>query len=91
MLWFHSLGKANLSGVGYQRRIQKIRNGGGATGGRLRQNKVLAVCTERSTGKNHNPPPSIIIMALNGGGRAPGAPPPPKSAPGYGSLTTGDI
>ena len=48
------------------------------TGGRLRQNQVLAVCTERSTGKS--PPPSLIIMALNGGGGggggggAPGAP-----------------
>ena len=46
-----------------QRRIQKIRNGGGgggATGGGgLRQNRVLEVCTERSTGKSprERPPP----------------------------------
>ena len=61
-------------------RIQKIRNGGGRNGGRLRQNHVLAVCTERSTG--NIPAPSLIVMAVNGG-RAPGAPPPPKSAPGH--------
>ena len=45
-----------------QRRIQKIRNGGG----RLRQNQVLAVCTERSTGKSR---------------ARRERPPPPKSAP----------
>ena len=55
---------------------RKLRTGGG----RLRQNQVLAVCTERSTGKS--PPPSLSIMALNGGG-ARRAPPPPKSAPVY--------
>ena len=41
--------------------------GGGRNGGRLRQNQVLAVCTERSTGKSP-------------GRERP--PPPPKSAPG---------
>ena len=60
-----------------QRRIQKIRNGGGATGGGLRQNQVLAVCTERCTGKSPPPPLSYHYGSELGGG------PPPKSAPGY--------
>ena len=45
---------------------RKLGTGGGRNRGALRQNQVLAVCTERSTGKSA-PPPSII-MALNGGG-----------------------
>ena len=45
--------------------------GGGATWGRLRQNQVLAVCTERSTGKS---PPLPYHYG------SPGAPP-PKSTP----------
>ena len=54
---------------------RKLGTGGGRKGGRLRQNQVLAVCTERSTG--NIPAPSLIVMAVNGG-RAPGAPPPPQ-------------
>ena len=46
----------NLPGC-EQRLIQKIRDGGrNGGGGRLRQNQVLAVCTERSTGKSPPPP-----------------------------------
>ena len=60
-----------------QRRIQKIRNRGGGGrnrgGGRLRQNQVLAVCTERSTGKSPRLP---YHYGSERGARAPGAPPP---------------
>ena len=37
---------------------RKLGTGGGRNGGGgLRQNQVLAVCTERSTGKSSAPPP----------------------------------
>ena len=51
------------------------RGGGGRHGGCLRQNQVLAVCTERSTGKS---PPLSYHYGSEwgvGGGRAPGVPP----------------
>ena len=50
--------------------------GGGATGGggRLRQNEVLAVCTERSTGKS--PPPLPYRYGSERGGCAPRPLPP---------------
>ena len=47
------------------------RNGGG--GGRLRQNQVLAVCTERSTGKSP-PPPLPYHYGSERGGRNGSAP-----------------
>ena len=51
---------------------RKLRTGGGGAtgGGHLRQNQVLAVCTERSTGKS--PPPLPYHYGSERGGRAPG-------------------
>ena len=50
---------------------RKLGTGGGAAtgGGRLRQNQVLAVCTERSTGKS--PPPLPYRYGPERGGRPP--------------------
>ena len=58
---------------------RKLGTGGDATGGgHLRQNQILAVCTERSTGKS---PPPYQYGSERGGGARRERPPPPKSAP----------
>ena len=58
---------------------RKLGTGAGGRNGGGGQNQILAVCTERSTGKS---PPPYHYGSERGGGGARSPPPSPKSTPG---------